>query len=36
MSYVFLLILLFPVKLIRKLFRKDTGKKPGHSDSQNR
>lgn len=26
MSYVFLLILLFPVKLIRKLFRKDTGK----------
>lgn len=25
MSYVFLLILLFPVKLIRKLFRKDTG-----------
>lgn len=26
MSYVFLLILLFPVKLIRKLFRKETGK----------
>ncbi|ELE9014520.1 glycosyltransferase family 9 protein [Enterobacter cloacae] len=26
MSYVFLLILLLPVKLIRKLFRKDTGK----------
>ena len=26
MSYVFLLILLFPVKLIRKLFRKDTGR----------
>lgn len=26
MSYVFLLILLFPVKLIRKLFRKDSGK----------
>lgn len=26
MSYVFLLILLFPVKLLRKLFRKDTGK----------
>ena len=26
MSYVFLLILLFPVKIIRKLFRKDTGK----------
>lgn len=26
MSYVFLQILLFPVKLIRKLFRKDTGK----------
>ena len=26
MSYVFLLILLFPVKLIRKLLRKETGK----------
>lgn len=26
MSYVFLLILLFPVKIIRKLFRKDSGK----------
>lgn len=26
MSYVFLLILLFPVKIIRKLFRQDTGK----------